>query len=62
MDVFCVFDSLNWIKGMEVFIDVVCEVGKIVEVVICYIGDIDDDIRMKYIIDYYKDMVKEFVV
>ncbi|MBC8921981.1 pyruvate carboxylase, partial [Escherichia coli] len=48
VDVFRVFDSLNWIKGMEVSIDAVREAGKIVEAAICYTGDIDDDTRTKY--------------
>ncbi|EPP0919181.1 pyruvate carboxylase, partial [Listeria monocytogenes] len=61
VDVFRVFDSLNWIKGMEVSIDAVREAGKVVEATICYTGDIDDDTRTKYTIDYYKDMAKELV-
>ncbi|NVT30436.1 pyruvate carboxylase [Listeria monocytogenes] len=61
VDVFRVFDSLNWIKGMEVSIDAVREAGKVVEAAICYTGDIDDDTRTKYTIDYYKDMAKELV-
>ncbi|MBC1333637.1 pyruvate carboxylase, partial [Listeria booriae] len=61
VDVFRVFDGLNWIKGMEVSIDAVREAGKVVEAAICYTGDIDDDTRTKYTIDYYKDMAKELV-
>ena len=40
IDVFRIFDSLNWIKGMEVAIDAVRETGKIAEAAICYTGDI----------------------
>ena len=38
IDVFRIFDSLNWIKGMEVAIDAVRQSGKIAEATICYTG------------------------
>ena len=44
IDVFRIFDSLNWVKGMEVAIDAVRQSGKIAEAAICYTGDIDDPI------------------
>ncbi|RUL55939.1 pyruvate carboxylase [Lysinibacillus antri] len=59
IDVFRIFDSLNWIKGMEVAIDEVRQTGKIAEAAICYTGDILDDSRAKYTVQYYKDMAKE---
>ncbi|MCR8849230.1 pyruvate carboxylase [Rossellomorea sp. SC111] len=59
IDVFRIFDSLNWVKGMEVAIDAVRQSGKIAEAAICYTGDIDDPTRTKYDIDYYKNMAKE---
>ncbi|WP_338753860.1 pyruvate carboxylase [Bacillus sp. FJAT-52991] len=59
IDVFRIFDSLNWVKGMEVAIDSVRQTGKIAEASICYTGDIDDPTRTKYDIDYYKAMAKE---
>ncbi|WP_404427650.1 pyruvate carboxylase [Ureibacillus chungkukjangi] len=59
VDVFRIFDSLNWIKGMEVAIDEVRQTGKIAEAAICYTGDILDDSRAKYSVQYYKDMAKE---
>ena len=40
IDVFRIFDSLNWIKGMEVAIDATREAGKVAEAAICYTGDI----------------------
>ena len=55
IDVFRIFDSLNWIKGMEVAIDAVRETGKIAEAAICYTGDIDDPTRTKFTMDYYKN-------
>ena len=59
VDVFRIFDSLNWIKGMEVAIDAARQSGKIAEASICYTGDILDDSRAKYSVQYYKDMAKE---
>ncbi|MBO8176385.1 MAG: pyruvate carboxylase [Bacillus sp. (in: Bacteria)] len=59
IDVFRIFDSLNWVKGMEVAIDAVRKSGKIAEASICYTGDIDDPTRTKYNINYYKQMAKE---
>ncbi|MDF2065632.1 pyruvate carboxylase [Bacillus sp. Cr_A10] len=59
IDVFRIFDSLNWIKGMEVAIDATRQSGKIAEAAICYTGDILDDSRAKYTVQYYKNMAKE---
>ncbi|MGB5946695.1 pyruvate carboxylase [Paenisporosarcina sp.] len=59
IDVFRIFDSLNWIKGMEVAIDSARQSGKIAEAAICYTGDILDDTRAKYTVAYYKEMAKE---
>ncbi|MFC7685543.1 pyruvate carboxylase [Ureibacillus sp. GCM10028918] len=59
IDVFRIFDSLNWIKGMEVAIDEARQTGKIAEAAICYTGDILDDSRAKYSVLYYKEMAKE---
>ncbi|MBD8007032.1 pyruvate carboxylase [Bacillus norwichensis] len=59
IDVFRIFDSLNWVKGMEVAIDSVRQSGKVAEAAICYTGDINDAERPKYHIDYYKSMAKE---
>ncbi len=50
---------LNWIKGMEVAIDEARNTGKIAEAAICYTGDILDDTRAKYTVQYYKDMARE---
>ena len=59
IDVFRIFDSLNWIKGMEVAIDAVRQNGKVAEAAICYTGDINDPNRTKYNLQYYKDLAKE---
>lgn len=59
IDVFRIFDSLNWIKGMEVAIDEARLTGKVAEAAICYTGDILDSSRTKYSVQYYKEMAKE---
>ncbi|NUK28986.1 pyruvate carboxylase [Parageobacillus sp. VR-IP] len=59
IDVFRIFDSLNWVKGMTVAIDAVRQTGKIAEAAVCYTGDILDPSRPKYNLDYYKTIAKE---
>jgi pyruvate carboxylase len=59
IDVFRIFDSLNWMKGMEVSIDEVLKQNKLVEACICYTGDILDDTKTKYSLSYYIDMAKQ---
>ncbi|RFU63405.1 pyruvate carboxylase [Peribacillus glennii] len=59
IDVFRIFDSLNWVKGMEVAIDAVRSSGKIAEAAMCYTGDINDLNRGKYDIGYYKNLARE---
>ncbi|MEZ4485802.1 MAG: hypothetical protein R2864_14960, partial [Syntrophotaleaceae bacterium] len=59
IDVFRVFDSLNWTKGMGVAMDAVRKAGAVCEAAICYTGDILDPKRDKYPLDYYVNMAKE---
>lgn len=59
VDVFRVFDSLNWVENMRVAMDAVIESGKVCEGSICYTGDINDPDRAKYNLKYYVDMGKE---
>lgn len=59
IDVFRIFDSLNWLKGMEVAIDEVLNQGKVAEACMCYTGDILDDNRDKYSLKYYVNLAKE---
>jgi len=59
IDVFRIFDSLNWLQGMEVAIDETLKSGKIAEACICYTGDILDDRRDKYSLQYYVNTAKE---
>ncbi|KPH73959.1 pyruvate carboxylase [Oceanobacillus caeni] len=62
IDVFRIFDSLNWIEGMRLAIESVRENNKIAEATLCYTGDILDKGRTKYDLDYYKNMAKELEV
>lgn len=59
IDVFRIFDSLNWTAQMEPSIQAVLDTGKIAEAAICYTGDINDPLRSKYDIHYYKKMAKD---
>ncbi|MCK8484585.1 pyruvate carboxylase [Aliiroseovarius sp. S2029] len=59
VDVFRVFDSLNWVENMRVAMDAVIDTGKICEGTICYTGDILDPDRAKYDLNYYVGMAKE---
>ena len=59
IDVFRIFDSLNWTAQMEPSIQAVLDSGKIAEAAICYTGDINDPLRSKYDIHYYKQMAKD---
>ena len=59
IDVFRVFDSLNWLPGMEVAMDEVLKQNKLLEATICYTGDVLDPKRDKYTLDYYVRMAKE---
>lgn len=59
IDVFRIFDSLNWLPGMEIAIDEALKQNKFVEGTICYTGDVSDLSRDKYTLKYYVDMAKE---
>lgn len=59
IDVFRVFDSLNWLPGMQTAIDAVRDSGKVAEATMCYTGDILDDTRTKYTVNYYKQLAKD---
>lgn len=59
IDVFRIFDSLNWLKGIEVSLDEVLKNNKVAEVALCYTGDILDESRDKYSLDYYVKKAKE---
>ena len=59
VDVFRIFDSLNWLDGMKTSIKAVKErTNSIAEGCICYTGDILDANQTKYTLDYYVDLAK----
>ncbi|MFD2652804.1 pyruvate carboxylase [Brucella rhizosphaerae] len=59
MDIFRVFDSLNWVENMRVSMDAVLEEDKLCEAAICYTGDILNPDRAKYDLKYYVDLAKQ---
>jgi pyruvate carboxylase len=59
VDLFRVFDSLNWVRNMRVAIDAVLETGALCEGAICYSGDLFDPARPKYDLKYYLGIARE---
>jgi len=59
VDVFRVFDSLNWVENMRVAMDAVIASGRICEGTICYTGDLLDPAQSKFTVDYYVRMAKD---
>lgn len=59
VDVFRIFDSLNWVENMRVAMDAVLESGKLCEAAICYTGNLSDPGESKYTLDYYLGLGRE---
>ncbi len=59
IDVFRVFDALNWVPNMQVAIEAVLDTGAICEAAICYTGDILDSSRSKYDLKYYVEIARQ---
>ena len=59
IDLFRVFDCLNWVENMRVAMDAVGAEGKLCEAAMCYTGDILDPARAKYDLNYYVGLAKE---
>jgi pyruvate carboxylase len=59
IDIFRIFDSLNWLPNMKVAMEAVRRTHKVCEAAVCYTGDIDDPKRDKYPLAYYVRMAKE---
>ena len=59
MDIFRIFDSLNWVPNMRVAMEAVLKTGAICEPAICYTGDILNPHRTKYDLKYYVELAKE---
>ncbi|WP_286102898.1 pyruvate carboxylase [Pediococcus pentosaceus] len=59
IDVFRIFDSLNWVPQLEESIQRVRDNGKVAEAAMAYTGDILDTNRTKYNLKYYVDLAQE---
>ncbi|MCC6860037.1 MAG: pyruvate carboxylase [Bryobacterales bacterium] len=59
IDIFRIFDSLNWLPNLRVAMDAVRRTGKVCEAAICYTGDLLDPREKKYTLDYYVRMARE---
>jgi pyruvate carboxylase len=59
VDVFRIFDSLNWVENMRVAIDSVVATGKLAEAAICYTGNLSDPSCTKYDLKYYVRLAKQ---
>ncbi|KAK9814506.1 hypothetical protein WJX72_007023 [[Myrmecia] bisecta] len=61
IDIFRVFDSLNYIDNIRFGIDSVHRAGGVAEGTICYTGDVSDPTRKKYTLDYYLELAEQLV-
>lgn len=61
MDIFRVFDSLNYLPNMLLGMEAAGAAGGVVEAAISYTGDVSDPARMKYSLDYYLKLADELV-
>ncbi|XP_077444818.1 pyruvate carboxylase, mitochondrial-like isoform X1 [Stigmatopora argus] len=61
MDVFRVFDSLNYLPNMLLGMEAAGSAGGVVEAAISYTGDVSDPMRQKYSLSYYLDLAQELV-
>jgi pyruvate carboxylase len=59
IDIFRIFDSLNWLPNMQVAVESVLETGRLCEAAVCYTGDLLDPKRDKYSLKYYVRIAKE---
>ncbi len=59
IDIFRIFDSLNWLPNMKVAMEAVNKTGKVCEAAVCYTGDLLDPARPKYALGYYVRLAKE---
>jgi pyruvate carboxylase len=60
MDIFRVFDSLNYLPNLKVAMNSIrTDTNSVCEATICYTGDVLSSDRDKYSLDYYVKMAKE---
>lgn len=61
MDVFRVFDSLNYLPNLIIGMEAAGKAGGIVEAAISYSGDVSDPTKTKYDLKYYMNLADELV-
>lgn len=61
MDIFRVFDSLNYVENLKLGIDAAGQAGGIVEGAMSYAGDVSDPNELKYSLDYYMKLADDLV-
>jgi pyruvate carboxylase len=59
IDLFRIFDSLNWVDNMRVAIDAVLQTGRLCEAALCYTGNLCNPHERKYTLDYYLKLARE---
>jgi len=59
IDLFRVFDCLNWVENMKVSIEAVLRADRICEAAICYTGNLSNPRETKYDLRYYIDIAKQ---
>jgi len=59
MDIFRIFDSLNYLPNLRVAMEAVQDTHAICEGTLCYTGDILDERRDKFSLKYYVKLAKE---
>ncbi len=59
IDIFRIFDSLNWVENMRLAMEAVREEGALCEAALCYTGNIFDPDRSKYDLKYYVGLARE---
>lgn len=61
VDIFRVFDSLNYLENLQLGIDAVKKAGGVAEAAVSYTGDVSDPNRERYTLQYYLDLVDKLV-
>ncbi|XP_045187264.2 pyruvate carboxylase 1-like isoform X3 [Mercenaria mercenaria] len=61
MDIFRIFDSLNYLPNIVVGMEAVGNAGGVIEAAISYTGDVSDPTKTKYNLDYYVNLASELV-
>lgn len=56
MDIFRVFDSLNYLPNLILGMEAAGKAGGVVEAAISYTGDVSDPSKTKYNLKYYTDL------